>query len=655
MILTPGIRLGPYRILAPLGLGGMGEVYRAHDDRLGRDVAIKVITERLAATPEARARFEREARAASALNHPNIITIYEIGQQGPTTFIAMEWIEGKTLGERLASGAMPLEELLHVAGQVAAGLSKAHQAGIVHRDLKPGNIMVTEDGVVKILDFGLAKLTEPLDASPSDATTHDLASTRMGVLVGTPAYMSPEQVGGRPADFRSDQFSLGLVLYEMATGKGAFARATDLQTIAALLSEPVPPIRSSSPDIPKDFEAVVTRCLQKDPESRYTTTGELAKELEHIRLRHAVHGARPGGMAPRFPRSSRGRAVVLGGILLAGLVVTLMVTLRGREAPPPPTPTPPATAVVRPTLAVLPFRALTAQSEERELGLGIADAIITGLGGSPDLIVRPTRVVLPFEDKSTDPIEVGKTLRVGAVLDGTLQRSGGRLRIQVQLWQVPDGTSLWTQKYDVIASDVFSVQDQIGTQVAQALRVQLNAASRGRLGTPYSTDPNVYALLLRARGLELRQGRESLLTAISLYEEALRKEPANALAHAWLGSACRIYSFLHDPNNPAWLERGRAALPARVWNWTRSLAEAHAVQAAVLWTPQRHFQHDRAMVLYRKALDLNPNLATDRGFYCRRADVTWDCSTARRPRRNWRSRPTRKTSVPSRKWPRLRH
>ncbi len=300
MILTPGTRLGPYRILAPLGSGGMGEVYRAHDDRLGRDVAIKVITERLAATPEARARFEREARAASALNHPNIITIYEIGQQGPTTFIAMEWIEGKTLGERLASGAMPLEELLHVAAQVAAGLSKAHQAGIVHRDLKPGNIMVTEDGVVKILDFGLAKLTEPPDASPSDATTRDLASTRMGVLVGTPAYMSPEQVGGRPADFRSDQFSLGLVLYEMATGKGAFARATDLQTIAALLSEPVPPIRSSSPDIPKDFEAVVTRCLQKNPDSRYATTGELAKELEHIRLRHAVHGARPGGSGPRF-------------------------------------------------------------------------------------------------------------------------------------------------------------------------------------------------------------------------------------------------------------------------------------------------------------------------------------------------------------------
>jgi TolB-like protein/tetratricopeptide (TPR) repeat protein len=263
---------------------------------------------------------------------------------------------------------------------------------------------------------------------------------------------------------------------------------------------------------------------------------------------------------------------------------------------------------------VLPFRALTAQSEERELGLGIADAIITGLGGSPDLIVRPTRVVLPFEDKSTDPIEVGKTLQVGAVLDGTLQRSGGRLRIQVQLWRVPDGTSLWTQKYDVITSDVFSVQDQIGTQVAQALRVRLTAAGRERLGTPYSADPKVYALLVRARGLELRQGRESLLTAISIYEDAVRKEPANALAHAWLGSAYRIYSFFHDPNDPAWLEKAEQH-SQRALELDPNLAEAYAAQAAVLWTPQRHFQHDRSMVLYRKALDLNPNLATDRGFY----------------------------------------
>src|SRR5271170_3359989 len=272
MPLLPGSHLGPYEIVSLLGAGGMGEVYRARDARLDRTVAIKILPAAVAADGDGLRRFEREARAASALNHPNIVTIYELGEDGSTHYIAMELIEGKTLREMLTAGSLPIRKTIEIAAQVAEGLSKAHEAGIAHRDLKPENLMVTHDGFVKILDFGLAKLTKPSGEHPDMCIT---SQTPPGLVLGTVGYMSPEQAGGKELDFRSDQFSFGLVLYEMVTGKRAFQRNTAAETMVAILREQVEPIGAQNRDAPAPLCWAIDRCLAKEPEKRYVSTREL--------------------------------------------------------------------------------------------------------------------------------------------------------------------------------------------------------------------------------------------------------------------------------------------------------------------------------------------------------------------------------------------
>src|SRR6266403_241602 len=285
MALAAGRKLGPFEIVAPLGAGGMGEVYRAWDTRLERSVAIKLLpAAAFPANSDQLDRFEQEARSASALNHPNIVTIYESGQDGPNYYIAMELVEGKTLRELLVSGLLPMRKVIEIAAQIAEGLTKAHEAGITHRDLKPENLMVSHDGFAKILDFGLAKLASPSGAHPDTCNT-SVALTRPGVLLGTVGYMSPEQAGGRPLDFRSDQFSFGLVLYEMVTGKRAFQRSTTAETLGAILREQAGPIGVQNRDAPAPLCWAIERCLAKEPDKRYVSTRDLARELATIRDR----------------------------------------------------------------------------------------------------------------------------------------------------------------------------------------------------------------------------------------------------------------------------------------------------------------------------------------------------------------------------------
>ena len=283
MTLATGTRLGPYEVLSPLGAGGMGEVYRARDTRLSREVAIKVLPAELAAESERLKRFEKEARSASALNHPNIVTIYDIGSEGGVPYIAMERVEGATLRELLANGALPTRKLFQIAPQIAEGLSKAHEAGIVHRDLKPENVMVTKDGLVKILDFGLAKLTSTMSGSDAGSHLPTMTGTTPGMVVGTVGYMSPEQASGETLDFRSDQFSFGSILYEMATGRRAFQKKTAIDTLAAILNEEPEPIASVNPQVPAPLRWITERCLEKEPEGRYVSTRDLARELATVR------------------------------------------------------------------------------------------------------------------------------------------------------------------------------------------------------------------------------------------------------------------------------------------------------------------------------------------------------------------------------------
>src|SRR6266403_2617508 len=284
MALTSGTKLGPYEIQSALGAGGMGEVYRARDTRLDRSVAIKILSAAFSADCDRLVRFEQEARSASALNHPNIVTIYELGQDGSTHYIAMELVEGKTLRELLVAGLLPIRKAIEIAAQVAEGLAKAHEAGIAHRDLKPENLMVSQDGFVKILDFGLAKLMSTSEEL-SDMCTPSTSATRPGLLLGTLGYMSPEQASGDRLDFRSDQFSFGLVLYEMVTGKRAFQRSTAAETLVAILREQAEPIGVQNPDAPAPLCWAIERCLAKEPDKRYVSTRELARELAAIRDR----------------------------------------------------------------------------------------------------------------------------------------------------------------------------------------------------------------------------------------------------------------------------------------------------------------------------------------------------------------------------------
>jgi len=316
MTISPGSRLGPFEILAPLGAGGMGEVYRAKDSRLGREVAVKVLSSEFSSDADRRRRFEQEARAASGLNHPNIVTIHEIGSSGPTVYIAMELVSGGTLRELLHAGALPTKRLLDIGFQIADAVAKAHTAGIVHRDLKPENVMITSDGVVKILDFGLAKLQKPLSEEQSNLETAQ--QTNAGSVLGTVGYMSPEQASGKAVDFRSDQFSLGSILYEMATGKRAFQRATSAETLTAIIREDAEPIGPMNGRVPAPFRWIVERCLQKDPEERYASTRDLARDLRSVR-EHLTEGLSGEALRPAVTAGSRRTSIIIGAAWCAGM------------------------------------------------------------------------------------------------------------------------------------------------------------------------------------------------------------------------------------------------------------------------------------------------------------------------------------------------
>ena len=356
MPLTAGTRLGPYVLESLLGAGGMGEVYRAHDSRLNRTVAIKVLAHEIA-TPDRVERFEQEARAASALNHPNILTIHDVGREGNTAYFAMEWVDGQTLRELLHAGPIPLRRSLHLAQQIAEGLAKAHAAGIVHRDLKPENVMVTADGLAKIVDFGLAKLNVAQPAGADNPTVTRVAGTEPGIVMGTAGYMSPEQASGRAVDYRSDQFALGLLIYELATRTRPFERATTAQSLAATIEAEPTPIEALNAEVPPHLATVVARCMSKDPAERYESTRDLARDLKSIidgmsrsTATVAVPAAQPKGRA-------RYVAAIAAIILIAGAVTAAWLWRGSRTDPKP-------AEQERPLVAVRPFRSLSADDTQ---------------------------------------------------------------------------------------------------------------------------------------------------------------------------------------------------------------------------------------------------------------------------------------------------
>jgi serine/threonine-protein kinase len=530
MPLQAGDRLGPYQIQALLGVGGMGEVYRGRDTRLGREVALKVISPRLVGDPSLRRRFELEARAASVLNHPSIVTVYDVGESEGVSWIAMEWVEGRTLRQAIAGGPLPLRDVVSIARQVADGLAAAHAKGVVHRDLKPENVMLTGDGRSKILDFGLARQTlgEALEGPASHVgtlTPPPSDATREGTILGTVGYMSPEQAAGRPADFRSDQFSLGLIVYEMLAGRRAFERPTAVETLSAVIREEPVALSSLRPGLPEALLGLIARCLAKRPEERFASTRELAAALEAFGAGQSAASEAPTEVRPApepTPRRwLRRPALVLGAVLALALAAAGGIRFL-------------ASRNTIDSLAVLPFENASREPEAEYLGDGLTESLIDQMSRVPSLKVMARATVFRFKG-TADPLEAGRTLGVGAVLTGKVSRRGDRLSISAELVDITTGARLWGERYDRPFGDLLSVQDGIASDVARQLRPRLSSDERQTLGRHGTDNAEAYELYLKARFFLLRETEEDDLEARRLYLKALEKDPRFVDAHVGVG------------------------------------------------------------------------------------------------------------------------
>ncbi len=559
MRLQSGDKLGPYEIQALLGVGGMGEVYRGRDARLGRDVALKVISPNRVEDVSLRRRFEREARAASVLNHPSIVTVYDVGETAGVSWIAMEWVEGRTLRQLLSHGGLQLRQALSLARQIADGLATAHAKGVVHRDLKPENVMVTTEGRAKILDFGLARLTgedapqEPMSRLETMESPRD--ATRAGTILGTVGYMSPEQAAGRPVDFRSDQFSFGLIAYEMLSGRRAFARATAPETLAAIIREDAAPLESRRGGIPKALKDVIAVCLAKRPEDRFASTRDLATALDGVATAtasvEAIATESETLVAPREsvkPPRLRHPALIPGAVLAVALGAYAWTRL-------------PVTPPAIESLAVLPFQDESGGDDAQALSAGLTENVIDRLSNVNALRVTARASVFRLE-AGADPREAGRSLNVEAVLAGTFTRRGNRVAIAAELVDVATGARLWSERYDRPFAELRLVEESLISGVASGLRLRLSPDARRELSRHTSESLEAYELYLRGRGLFARDTEEDDLEARRLFELAVEKDPRFVQAHLSIGGT---YMRAHDwKQAEAALRRGLALDPGNV-------------------------------------------------------------------------------------------
>jgi len=585
-------QLGQYKILAPLGAGGMGEVYVARDPSLGRKVAIKLLPVRLSGDRETLARFTREARSASALNHPNIVTIHEVGmdQGSGSPYIVMEFIDGRDLRGILSSGPLPNRKTLDIAAQIADGLAAAHEQGIVHRDLKPENVMVTKDGYVKILDFGLAKIIRPA-GEEEDTAQLDLPGTNPGTILGTVGYMSPEQATGKPLDFRSDQFAFGAILYELSTGKPAFEADNAIDTLSAILHEEPPAITRFNVQAPQPFCWIVERLLSKDAEERYSSTRDLARDLRSIRDRYATMTR--SAEIPRPPKFSRQKLTiassVLGALLLAGGVA--WVTRYGAS-----TTTTSTVAAAKKYLAVMRFKDLTGDPNGQLVVDGMAETLSARLAhfGSVQ-VMRPNT---PDAVANANPQQAGRDLGANIVLTGSMQRAGDRLRVAYEVVDLARGTTHSGDLIEGSVSDLFTIQDKLADSVAAAL--QLGAPSFRPAAPDSSVSQTRY---LEALGHLRRYDSEaSVDSAIHILEE-LAAQSSSASVQAALG---RAYLAKHQLTHDAKWATPAAAACERAISADPQNPDVHVTLGELRRLTGRY---DEALKEYRTALAQQPNNA----------------------------------------------
>jgi non-specific serine/threonine protein kinase len=554
-----GTTVSHYKILKPLGAGGMGVVYEAEDTQLGRRVALKFLPETPAADPVALERFQREARAASALNHPNICTVYAIGQHESRHFIAMELLEGQTLAQSIGTQPAPPASLIDIGVQIADALESAHAKGIVHRDIKPANIFVNPRGQVKLLDFGLAKVGGPTDLGAQGETRVRPDLTTPGTAMGTVAYMSPEQARGQLTDARTDLYSLGAVLYQLATGRLPFQGDTDAVVFDAILNRHAPAVTEINSALPEALSRVIEKALEKDRDLRYQSATELRTDLFRVR-RDLESGrkpaAHPAGDTPSAGTKAAGRSI-----------------------------------------AVLFFENLSGVKEDEYFRDGVTEDIITELSKIRGLNTFSRPTVLAFRDKPVTPAQIGHQLGAAYVLAGSLRRAGTRLRINAQLVDTRTDFPLWSERYDREMRDVFEVQDEIARNIAEALRITLSPQEQAAIAFKPTDNLQAYDLYLRGKSYARRLTQQDLEFAMQMFESAIGLDPRFALAYAGIANVCAQHHYRHGSGS-GWLDRARDAAEKAV-SLQPHLPEAHVGRG---WVFYANKQYEEAVTEGRMAI-----------------------------------------------------